>query len=220
MNTSPSIAEISKSLATAQGEIENPSKDSTNPHFKSRYADLSSGINAVRAALSKNGLAITQTTRLVENILMLDTRLSHSSGEWMAGEYPVCGFPLPAQQIGSALTYARRYSLFAMIGISGDDDDGEEANKTATPARARPVAPAPPRRQPDFANPGGVSDAEHYANQFRNRLAALTEIDALRGLWNEEADRRADARLPGALEEALHAEWKARGIDLSRGGKA
>lgn len=145
MATSEAINEISTALAKAQGEIANPAKESQNPHFKSHYADLSSGINAIRTALSANGIAFTQLTRLSGDVLMVDTRLSHSSGQWIESEFPACRFPAKPQEVGSALTYARRYALFAIIGIAGEDDDGEAANKSETPAPARRAPPPPPR---------------------------------------------------------------------------
>lgn len=147
MPTSDAINEISTALAKAQGDIANPAKESTNPHFKSHYADLSSGINAIRAALSSNGIAFTQLTRLAGDVLMVDTRLSHTSGQWIESEFPACRFPARPQEVGSALTYARRYALFAITGIAGEgeDDDGEAGSKTETPA-PRKVAPPPPPR--------------------------------------------------------------------------
>ena len=145
MPTSEAINEISAALAKAQGEIANPAKESVNPHFRNISADLSSGINAIRAALSANGIAFTQLTRLAGDVLMVDTRLSHSSGQWIESEFPACRFPAKPQEVGSAITYARRYSLFACVGIAGEDDDGEAANKAETPAPARRAPPPPPR---------------------------------------------------------------------------
>ena len=69
--------------------------------------------------------------------MMLDTRLSHASGQWFESEWPVCKLPAQPQAIGSAMTYARRYSLFALVGIAGEDDDGEAANAAPTPAPVR-----------------------------------------------------------------------------------
>ena len=144
MRTSEQTNEISAALAKAQGEISNPAKEAQNPHFRSHYADLSSGINAVRAALAKNGIAFLQATRSDGEILFVDTRLSHSSGQWVESEFPACRFPAKPQEIGSALTYARRYALFALVGIAGEDDDGNAANASETPAQKKPV-PTPPK---------------------------------------------------------------------------
>lgn len=119
------IDAVSAALAKAQGQIENPSKSALNPHFKSQYADLSAGLNAIRAALSANNLAVVQTTRMRDDMLMLHTMLAHGSGQWIASEWPVVKLPSPPQAIGSALTYARRYTLFALVGIAGEDDDDD-----------------------------------------------------------------------------------------------
>jgi ERF superfamily len=137
MKTSEQTNKISAALAKAQGLINNPGKTATNPHFKSHYADLSAGINAIRDGMSASGIATIQTTRVEGEVLMLDTRLAHSSGQWFEAEWPVCKLPAAPQQIGSSLTYARRYSLFGIAGIAGEDDDGNAANAAPTPALSR-----------------------------------------------------------------------------------
>lgn len=129
MKSSEQTNEISAALAKAQGTINNPGKTAINPHFKSQYADLSSGINAIREGLSSNGIAFVQATRVEGDVVMLDTRLTHSGGQWIESEWPVTKLPAQPQVIGSALTYARRYSLFSLVGIAGEDDDGTAASK-------------------------------------------------------------------------------------------
>jgi len=153
MKTSELTNEISAALAKAQGEISNPTKDKENPAFKrgdkvSTYADLASGINAIREPLAKNGIAVIQTERMEGDILFVDTRMTHASGQWIEGEYPVCRFPARPQEVLACLTYARRGSLFAMVGIAGDDDDGNEANKHEIPERPKRV-PTPPKPPSD-----------------------------------------------------------------------
>jgi hypothetical protein len=130
MKSSEQTNEISAALAKAQGAINNPSKKATNPHFNSQYADLSGGITSIREGMSANGIAFVQATRVEGDVLMLDTRLTHSSGQWLECEYPVCKFPVQPQIMGSAMTYARRYSLFGLVGIAGEDDDGNGAKDT------------------------------------------------------------------------------------------
>lgn len=143
MQTSEAINELAAALAKAQAEITNPAKDAQNPHYRSFYADLAAGIGAIKAPLSKHGIAVTQLPRLDGDVLMLDTRLIHSSGQWIQSEFPACRFPAKPQEVGSAITYARRYSLFAMVGIAGEDDDGEAANKQEIkPANKAPAKPA------------------------------------------------------------------------------
>ncbi len=136
---SPSIAALAAALAKAQGEIADAVRDSDNPFFRSSYADLASVWRACRKALTTNDLAVIQTTGYDADRLILRTTLAHSSGEWIAGVYPVRPMKqekdigwVPSddpQSHGSALTYARRYALAAIVGVApaGDDDDAEVA---------------------------------------------------------------------------------------------
>jgi hypothetical protein len=126
MKTSDSIKAISVALVDSQTKIRFAVKDSTNPHFKSRYADLASVIDAIKESLNINGIAFIQTpTESPSGTLALTTRLLHTSGEWIE-DTAVC--PLQKndpQGYGSALTYLRRYSLSSICGLYQDDDDGE-----------------------------------------------------------------------------------------------
>jgi len=129
MLQSESVKELNTALAKAQGELFAEKKDSINPHFKSKYADLASVWEACREALSSNGLSVTQMpAEFQNNIMTLVTRLSHSSGEWIEQTMtcPV-GKPDP-QGIGSCLTYMRRYALAAVVGVYQDDDDANSAS--------------------------------------------------------------------------------------------
>ncbi|CAB4183855.1 Essential recombination function protein [uncultured Caudovirales phage] len=130
MNKSESIAGLAAALAKAQGQMKGALKDSANPFFKSRYADLASVVEAIRAAFSANGLSYIQTVEPSDkDEVRVETTLLHSSGEWIS-----CGIlSLPvskvdAQGYGSALTYARRYSLSAAVGVAPEDDDGNAAS--------------------------------------------------------------------------------------------
>jgi hypothetical protein len=126
MKTSDTLKEIAVALRDAQVDMKFAVKDSTNPHFKSRYADLGSVIDAVKDSLNLNGIVFIQTPSPSDDgKLHLTTRLLHSSGEWIE-DTAVC--PLQKndpQGYGSALTYLRRYSLSAICGLYQDDDDGE-----------------------------------------------------------------------------------------------
>jgi ERF superfamily len=179
MKTSEAINEISAALAKAQGEIANPAKDAQNPHFRSSYADLASGVNAIRSPLAKHGLAYLQATRLDGEILMVDTRISHVSGQWIESEFPACRFPAKPQEVGSALTYARRYALFALIGIAGEDDDGNAANANETPARKPPVKPAG-----EFFD---VDTSQVTRDTILFAIDLCSSEDELRKLWMEQA---------------------------------
>lgn len=130
MNKSDSIAALAASLAKAQGQMKGAVKDSANPFFKSKYADLASVVEAIRAAFSANGLSYIQTVEPSDkDEVVVETTLMHASGEWIS-----CGMlALPvskadAQGYGSALTYARRYSLSAAVGVAPEDDDGNAAS--------------------------------------------------------------------------------------------
>ena len=128
MQKSDTIGELAKALSVAQGKIEGAKKDSTNPFFKSSYADLSSVWDACRKPLSDNGLAVVQTTTLTfDEDIIVDTTLLHSSGEWINGQLAVRPTKNDPQGMGSALTYARRYTLAAIVGVAPEDDDAEGA---------------------------------------------------------------------------------------------
>jgi hypothetical protein len=109
-------------------------KTSTNPHFKSRYADLSACVEAVIDSLHKNGFALLQKTHECETGVAIETILMHESGEQISGGIlRVPASKLDPQGYGSALTYARRYSLMAVCGIAPEDDDGNAASKPKKP---------------------------------------------------------------------------------------
>ena len=133
MKTSEQIDELAAALAAAQGMMENAVMNRVNPHFKSKYADLAAVLSAARKPLSANGLAIVQT--IGDGVL--HTRLLHTSGQWIASEHPLPMAGRP-QEIGSALTYARRYSLSALIGIAADEDDDATGAEKAHRANGKP----------------------------------------------------------------------------------
>lgn len=127
MNKSETIGELAKALATAQGEIENASKNAKNPHFKSNYADLAEVINTVRPIMSKHGISISQFPAFDSGLASVETIVMHHSGEWMSGVSSAPVGKQDAQGVGSAITYLRRYSLAAIAGIAQEDDDGNSA---------------------------------------------------------------------------------------------
>jgi len=133
--SSDSIGAIAGALAKAQSELTNPEKSlvatirSTFPREQAktfRYASLSSGLDIVRKALGKHEIAIVQTTGIDRDagLVRLTTVLAHSSGEWLSSDWPVCaiGDIAAPHRMGAALTYARRYALFTLTGIAGEDD--------------------------------------------------------------------------------------------------
>jgi ERF superfamily len=133
--SSPSIAALATALAKAQIELANPEKsltgvieprDGEGSARQFRYAPLSSGLEIVRKTLGQHEIATVQTTAVDQaaGIVNLTTVLAHSSGEWIASDWPVCAVSETARphRMGAALTYARRYALFTLVGIAGEDD--------------------------------------------------------------------------------------------------
>ena len=127
MLQSETIIELSKAMAKAQAEMGGAVKDSSNPFFKSSYADLTSVIKAIKEPFANNGLSFVQFPISAPDHIGVTTRLMHESGEWLESE---CFLPLTKadpQSCGSILTYCRRYALSAMCGIPAVDDDCEMA---------------------------------------------------------------------------------------------
>lgn len=121
---------IAEALARAQAQIRPAVKDSVNPHFKSKYADLSAVMEACRGPLSENGLSIVQTTDFDRDDVWIVTTLLHTSGEKISGRYPLRPVKNDPQGFGSAFTYAKRYTISALVGVVADeDDDGNAASK-------------------------------------------------------------------------------------------
>jgi hypothetical protein len=201
--SSDSIAAIAAALAKAQTELANPEKLMTatvrspapgEGHRSFRYAPLSAGLDLVRKSLGRHEIATLQTTEIDRDagLVRLTTVLAHSSGEWISSDWPVCLVSEIAapQQMGAALTYARRHSLFALVGIAGEDDrDASDLPAlTAMPAtmdravsiptngHAAPPAAAAPRRK---APPGPTRPvlAAEEATALRDRL--LVELGGL-----------------------------------------
>lgn len=142
---SPSIGALAADLAAAQGKIRTAAKDSQNPHFKSRYADLASVWDACRSQLSEHGIAVIQPTSMEDGRVVVTTLLAHKSGEWVSSSCSARPGKDDPQSVGSVVTYLRRYGLAAMVGVApGDDDDGE----AGMGRHDSPRAPAPPTRPP------------------------------------------------------------------------
>jgi hypothetical protein len=147
MEMSEKIDALAEALAKAQGEMKNAVKGCDNPFFKSKYADLAECLNVAREPLSKNGLSIFQANEgIVEsNKLAVTTMIMHSSGQFIkvTSSYPIQ--KNDAQGFGSTLTYARRYSLAAALGLAQEDDDG---NSACAPEPKQVVKEQKPKAQP------------------------------------------------------------------------
>ena len=140
------LGELATALAKAQGAMQPPRFDGVNPHFENRYTTLHGIIECARKPLSDNGLSVVQLLGGQGRALTVKTMLLHASGQWMSTEMPVTfGRGDGPQAAGSGITYAKRYSYQALLGICGadDDDDGERAEGRATGAAPPPAEPKP-----------------------------------------------------------------------------
>lgn len=151
---SEQINELMAALAKAQGEMSHASKDSANPHFKTRYADLASVWQACKEPLAKNGLSVAQPLAMEGDKQVIITLLGHSSGQWIKSIIPLPIQKPGAQEMGSCISYCRRYALASMVGVYQDDDDGEAAQQ---PYRQEPRKDYP---QPAAMAPKGLSDKQ------------------------------------------------------------
>lgn len=162
---SENIGELAAALSKAQAAMPNASKDATNPHFKSRYADLASIWDACRKPLTDNGLAVIQAPVAAEpGYVGLTTTLLHASGQWIAETVSAPLTQNTAQSIGSALTYLRRYALAAMVGVAPDDDDGNTASQpSAQPAQRTSYTPLAAVNQStgEIVDPSVVSEKQY-----------------------------------------------------------
>jgi hypothetical protein len=151
---SESVKELAAALAKAQGSMTAAKMDSVNPFLKNRYADLGSVIQAARKPLSDNGLAFTQHPAVSESAVTVTTFLAHASGEWIESEITLPldgskGLSL-AQSMGAIITYLRRYTLSAILGIYADEDT--DGNETKQPVK-KETTKAAPAEQPTNDKP-------------------------------------------------------------------
>ena len=203
--SSETIGNISGALAKAQVELTNPEKSLVatirspfprEPDRSFRYAPLSSGLDIVRKTLGRHEIAAIQSTSIDNEagLLRLTTVLAHSSGEWISSEWPVCRITdiASAQRMGAALTYARRYGLFTLVGIAGEDDlDAPDLDVNPTPAAAlpRPVRqsngqtaaarPAPNRSRPEASARSVLGDqlSASLRESLIEQLASINSAD-------------------------------------------
>jgi hypothetical protein len=199
--SSETIGAIAAALSKAQAELSNPEKSlvatirASNPRETDqtfRYAALSSGLDIVRKALGGHEIATVQTT-MIDNeagLIRLTTTLAHASGEWLSSEWPVCAVTETAapRRMGAALTYARRYALFTLVGIAGEDDmdapdlgagassDAKAGldNQTSTRPAADepPFAPSGASRKGKVIRPPQIVLPRDQSEALRNRLVA------------------------------------------------
>lgn len=182
MYQSESIGELAKALAAAQGEMNAASKDATNPHFKTRYADLASIMDACRGPLAKHGLSVTQLPgRDDAGQVTLTTTLMHASGQFIGSTIGVRPAQENPQVIGSILTYLRRYTLASVVGVVSDDDDGEAASqpvRTITMAqRPQPARAEYVRDEPVVPPPDVKARLDATAQRVAERVAPGAKVE-------------------------------------------
>lgn len=181
------MKQIAEALVKAQKGFSPALKQSNNPHFRSKYADLATCVEAVIDALNNNGIALMQMTHECQDGVTVETVFIHASGELLsAGKLHVPAVKHDAQGYGSALTYARRYSLMAACGIAPEDDDGNAAVKT--PPRggviSAPQQPAPELKPQEVVK--GTAEVVDFAMQiFTTFLPEAKSEKELNTFWKE-----------------------------------
>jgi len=248
--SSETIGAIAAALAKAQAELTNPEKSrvatirassprETDQRF--RYAALSSGLDIVRKALGGHEIATVQTTAIDKEagLIRLTTMLAHASGEWLSSEWPVCPIAETAapRRMGAALTYARRYALFTLVGIAGEDDldapdlgagsnadpkSGLDMQTSTKPvADERPIARLAASRKARVIRPPSIVLATDESEALRDRLVA--ELADLKSA--DEAADWVQKNLPAkntlahADAETLEASFRERLVTIE-GGRA
>lgn len=212
MDHSESFAALAAALALAQLDISNPPLDRENTYFGSRYATLGACLNSVRGPLAKQGISIVQTVSCDPGSVGVTTTLIHSSGEWLSSTIvQALGDKSTVQQLGSAVTYLRRYGLCAMTMVVGEaDDDGNDASK-------RTDAPEGRDRPRDRNAPAGRDGAGAPPRQQReSRTPARPEAPAPNSAAaaHDPAPRAAPVPAPGKPTAGMSRKWPKMGSDV------
>ena len=173
---SEQINDIAAAMVEVQSQIGPAAKGKKNPFFKSSYATLGDVWEACRDALHANGIAVIQGARVVDGKACMETKLIHTSGQWLSSLWEMMPAKEDPQSMGSAITYMRRYSLSAMVGILAADDDGNAASKKG--AIPGGVHPNDESGADTFA---GITDLKVRAREMSNDLTAVTEESELTG---------------------------------------
>lgn len=189
MNTSETISAIATALAAAQAELTDPVKDRVNSHLKSRYVNITDGLAVARPVLSKHGIAFVQATSIRDGVIVLTTRLVHKSGEWMSGDYPVCNIGGKDTDMGAALTYSRRFSLFSLIGIAGADDDMDGTDAAPPPQGYRKQDSKPEKQRQSGPSAAELERADYIA-RAKTAIANCATQAEVEALWNAESKNR------------------------------
>jgi hypothetical protein len=208
ITTSPEIVELAKALPKAQAAIAKITRDATNPHFNSKYASLTEIADAVLPAMNSAGITVLQPVATENDTVKVTTILLHESGQWLRSTHSIPVSKRDAQGYGSALTYARRQALQALLTVApqGEDDDAENAVGRGSAARP-PIGATPPKEpeRPTLAK--RVAHLEKTLNDVRLLKDEARAWDLARDLRAElkEKEPATLARLE-ALHERRHSE--------------
>jgi hypothetical protein len=203
IRTSESVAKLSAALVTAQAEMPGAPKSAKGQvgNQTRYYADMAAVVEAARPVLAKHELAYTQfPSGFAGGCVTVTTRLLHTSGEWMEAELDMPTGGSGAQAVGSAITYAKRYALMAVLGMPTEDDDGSAATAASKPAARKSAPPAAPPAVAEPDDPNKISAA-----QTKKMMASFNDI-GLRSREDRLAFIAATARAVGSSQDLTHAE--------------
>jgi len=183
------IKNLAAALVKAQAEIDGAVRSSVNPHFKSKYADLGAVMDAIKPALAKHGLGFVQELSERDNGVYVETVIIHESGEtYRTGKLPMPASKQDAHGYGSAISYAKRYSLMAAFGVPAEDDDGNAAVASAP----KPIARIAPARRAEITQAIDACADRAALNALYKSLTE-TERTALVDAFTEAAGRSKEA---------------------------
>lgn len=191
--TSEDADKIYEALALSQGEFAPIAKNKPGHHANSRYAELSTVLAAIRPALSKYGIAFMQFPGVKDGRVTLVTRLGHKSGQWIEDEMNLKPQSDTPQHIGASITYARRYSACAILGVDGEEDDD---NHDATNGPATKAAKAAAEQEAQASAVLAQREAEYKAKFDAAFIAKLTELKVEQKVWRDVYERLCKLGLP------------------------
>lgn len=205
MKHSESLAAIGAALAAAQAEMQSVAKDSTNPHFKSKFASLDTIIESMRPVLALHGLCISQSAEPRDgNAIVVETMVLHKSGEWLSNSVLVPLAKVDPQGAGAALTYGRRFGLSAVLCVATDeDDDGNTASRPAARRAERP--PVRPTASTEASAPKDAASAPTADENKRFDGKRLGDYDStdLRKIVNKYQNSEEHKALVGACRRIM-----------------
>lgn len=206
MLKSESIKDLAAALCKAQAAMTFAKKDAANPFFKSKYADLSAVVDAIKKPLSDNGLSYAQATDIDEHGgVIVETALMHSSGQWIESKLRMMPVKADPQGIGSCITYARRYGLQALVGIPADDDDGNAASGNETNANGTKKGNGIHKPTDGALEAFTAQHGEEAVQYLKETAAALVEAVEAQNDVAAAVDMLAEAKLDNDEKLALWA---------------